>query len=181
MIESPERQSSDSSVGRLKEELNIERHEWPSKRDFYTICGKLGEGATGNVSRIDELYQSKIILIQGIVHWATCTGCSIRKRVAIKRIPIKESMYIDIAREIHVMASCSHENIVRFLTSFVYKTELWIIMDLLDGGTIRQIIEKRIRDKNDWYLGVLDEREIATIMRETLKGLDYLRKIDSNI
>ncbi len=85
-------------------------------------------------------------------------------------------MYIDIVREIHVMASCSHENIVRFLTSFVYKTELWIIMDLLDGGSIRQIIEKRIRDKNDWYLGVLDEREIATVMRETLKGLEYLRK-----
>jgi serine/threonine protein kinase len=57
MIESPERQSSDSSVGRLKEELNIERHEWPSKRDFYTICGKLGEGATGNVSRRDGLFQ----------------------------------------------------------------------------------------------------------------------------
>ena len=51
-------------------------------------------------------------------------------------------------------------------------------MDLLDGGSIRQIIERRIRDKTDWYQGVLDEREIATVMRETLKGLEYLRKID---
>ncbi|CAF0827438.1 unnamed protein product [Rotaria sordida] len=159
MIANIERDSSDTNVTRLKDELNIERHEWPTKREFYTICGKLGEGATGNVS---------------IVHWATCTSCSIRKRVAIKRIPIKESMYIDIVREIHVMASCSHENIVRFFTSFIYKTELWIIMDLLDGGSVRQIIEKRIRDKNDWYLGVFDEREIATVMRETLKGLEYL-------
>lgn len=49
-------------------------------------------------------------------------------------------------------------------------------MDLLDGGSIRQIIEKRIRDKHDWYYGVLEEREIATILRETLKGLEYLRK-----
>ena len=85
-------------------------------------------------------------------------------------------MYIDMAREIHVMASCSHENIVRFLTSFVYKTELWIVMDLLDGGSIRQIIERRIRDRTDWYLGVFSEREIATIMTETLKGLEYLRE-----
>lgn len=85
-------------------------------------------------------------------------------------------MYIDIAREIHVMATCSHENIVRFFTSFVYKTELWIVMDLLDGGNIREIIEKRIRDKHDWYSGVLSQQEIATIMRETLKGLEYLRK-----
>lgn len=90
-------------------------------------------------------------------------------------------MYIDIVREIHVMASCSHENIVRFWTSFVYKTELWIVMDLLDGGSMRQIIERRMRDKNDWYLGVLDEREIGTVMRETLKGLAYLRKCSSAI
>ncbi|CAF4609986.1 unnamed protein product [Rotaria socialis] len=156
MREHMEHDPWDINATRLKDELNIERHEWPTKRQSYSICGKLGEGATG------------------IVHWATCTGCSMRKRVAIKRIPIKESMYIDIIREIHVMASCSHENIVRFFTSFVYKTELWIIMDLLDGGSIRQIIEKRIRDKNDWYLGVFDEYEIATVMRETVKGLEYL-------
>ncbi|CAF1620739.1 unnamed protein product [Adineta ricciae] len=156
MNTNPERNVSETNVKRLKDQLNIERNEWPSKREQYIICGKLGEGASG------------------IVHWASCTGCSVRKRVAIKRISIKESMYIDIVREIHVMASCSHENIVRFLTSFVYKTELWIVMDLLDGGSIRQIIEKRIRERNDWYLGVLIEREIATIMRETLKGLEYL-------
>lgn len=112
----------------------------------------------------------------GIVHWATCTGYSNPKRVAIKRIPIKESMYIDMVREIQVMASCSHENIVRFWTSFIYKTELWIVMDLLDGGSIRQIIEKRIQEKSDWHFGVFDECEIATVMRETLKGLEYLRK-----
>lgn len=114
--------------------------------------------------------------MKGILHWATCLKGSMRKRVAIKRIAIKESMYIDIVREIHVMASCSHDNIVRFFTSFIYKTELWIIMDLLDGGSIRQIIDKRIQDKHDWHLGVFDEREIATVMRETLKGLEYLRK-----
>jgi serine/threonine protein kinase len=57
MIGSPEQHSSDTNVRQLKEELNIERHEWPSKRELYTICGKLGEGATGNVSRIDRLYQ----------------------------------------------------------------------------------------------------------------------------
>ena len=45
---------SDTNVKQLKEELNLERHEWPSKRELYTICGKLGEGATGNVSRIDR-------------------------------------------------------------------------------------------------------------------------------
>lgn len=39
--------SSDSNVARLKDQLNIDRQGWPSKRDFYTICGQLGHGATG--------------------------------------------------------------------------------------------------------------------------------------
>jgi hypothetical protein len=51
MIESPEGHISDTNVKQLKDELIIEKQEWPSKRELYTICGKLGEGATGNVSR----------------------------------------------------------------------------------------------------------------------------------
>ena len=65
MNESPERQLSDVNVKRLKEQLNIERNEWPSKRELYTICGKLGEGATGNVngSREDHLIFAKVSFI----------------------------------------------------------------------------------------------------------------------
>lgn len=49
MTEYDDRYSSDTNVGRSNEELNIERTRWPTKREFYIICGKLGEGATGNV------------------------------------------------------------------------------------------------------------------------------------
>ncbi len=58
MIESPEGHISDTNVKQLKDELIIEKHEWPSKRELYTVCGKLGEGATGNVSRIGRRYLS---------------------------------------------------------------------------------------------------------------------------
>lgn len=61
MNESPERQLSEANVKRLKEQLNIERNEWPSKRELYTICGKLGEGATGNVSRMNRIDRTEII------------------------------------------------------------------------------------------------------------------------
>ena len=49
-----ERKLSETNVKRLKDQLNIERNEWPSEREQYIICGKLGEGATGNVSRIEK-------------------------------------------------------------------------------------------------------------------------------
>lgn len=56
MSTNSERNLSETNVKRLKDQLNIERNEWPSKREQYIICGKLGEGATGNVSRIGRYF-----------------------------------------------------------------------------------------------------------------------------
>ena len=78
MAEGVEGHSSDSSINRLQDALNVQRYEWPSKRELYTICGKLGEGATGTVSSpIERLRWTKIEL------QVSCTGpraCAHRRR-----------------------------------------------------------------------------------------------------
>lgn len=46
--------------------------------------------------------------------------------------------------------------------------ELWVIMEYMQGGSLTEIIEN-----NDFKL---NEKQIATICFETLKGLQHLHK-----
>lgn len=59
-------------------------------------------------------------------------------------------------REVAVMAACNHPNIVRYYDCYQYEDELWIIMEYLDGGSLRDIQE----------IHQFEENQIAYIARE---------------
>lgn len=69
-----------------------------------------------------------------------------------------------IVNEILVMKESSHPNIVNYLDSFLVKTELWVVMEYMEGGPLTDIIDNN----------TMTESQISAICFETIKGLFHL-------
>lgn len=126
----------------------------PPEEVFDIIC-KLGEGSYGSVYK--ALYKES-----GVV-------------VAIKLVPIESDLH-EIIKEISIMQQCDSPFVVRYYGSYFKKCDLWICMEYCGAGSVSDIM--RLRKKT------LTEEEIATILSDTLMGLEYLhlrRKIHRDI
>lgn len=68
------------------------------------------------------------------------------------------------------MAQCSHPNLISSYISFINKSEICIVLPLISAGSCLDILE------NSFPGGIQDEVIIATIMKNTLNGLNYLHE-----
>lgn len=68
------------------------------------------------------------------------------------------------------MSQYQHPNLISSHVSFIDKSELCIVMPLIDAGSCLDVLN------NNFPNGVQDEAVVATIMRDVLQGLSYLHQ-----
>lgn len=111
---------------------------------FDVIC-KLGEGSYGSVYKALHKESGQVL--------------------AIKQVPVDTDLQ-EIIKEISIMQQCDSPYVVKYYGSYFKNTDLWIVMEYCGAGSVSDIM--RLRKKT------LSEEEIATILCDTLKGLEYL-------
>ena len=87
--------------------------------------------------------------------------------VAVKQMDMDDQPKKElIVTEISVMKSCNHKNIVNYIDSFLVANELWVVMELMEGGSLTDVIEEL----------ELSNEQIAAVCKQTLEALKYLHE-----
>lgn len=88
--------------------------------------------------------------------------------VAIKEIDLEETEdeLTEIQREIDMLKVCECRHVVKFEGSTLVDSKLWIVMEYMGGGSIRDLIQIR----------KMPEPAIAVVFNQILQALDFLHK-----
>ncbi|KAI1342996.1 hypothetical protein F5Y15DRAFT_406022 [Xylariaceae sp. FL0016] len=114
-------------------------------REIYRGFTKIGQGASGGVYTGHERGSNRLVAI---------------KQMNLEQQPKKDL----IINEILVMKESVHPNIVNFIDSYLCGGELWVIMEFMEGGSLTDVVT----------FNIMTEGQIASVCRETLKGLQHL-------
>ncbi|KAI9364217.1 kinase-like domain-containing protein [Pilaira anomala] len=120
---------------------------------IYTDMVKIGEGASGSVYKARKRNNQEEQEEEEI-------------SVAIKQIHLKRQVRKDlIVDEVRMgKENEKHKNMVQHVESYIWKNDVWIVMEYMEGGSLTDIVTQN-------YMA---EPEIATVCLEVLTGLSYL-------
>ncbi|THU52720.1 hypothetical protein C4D60_Mb10t06880 [Musa balbisiana] len=129
----------------------MERRKYPIRVEDYQLFEAVGQGVSAQVYR------------------ALCVPFDEIVAVKILDFERNNSDLNNITREAQTMILIDHPNVLRAHCSFVNDHNLWVVMPFMAGGSCLHIMKSV-------YPNGFEEVVIATILREVLKGLEYLHR-----
>ncbi|KAI3985765.1 hypothetical protein MKX01_030679 [Papaver californicum] len=127
----------------------MERKKYPIGAEFYEIFEEIGHGTSASVYR------------------AICIPLDEVVAVKILDFERDNSDLLNISREAQTMILVDHPNVLKAHCSFVSDHNLWVVMPFMAGGSCLHILKAAFPDG-------FEEVVISTILREVLRGLEYL-------
>uniref|UniRef100_A0A0D9VM15 Protein kinase domain-containing protein n=1 Tax=Leersia perrieri TaxID=77586 RepID=A0A0D9VM15_9ORYZ len=126
-----------------------ERRKYPIRAEDYELYEEIGQG------------------VSALVYRSLCRP--LNEIVAVKVLDFERtnSDLNNIMREAQTMILIDHPNVVKAHCSFTNNQTLWVVMPYMAGGSCLHIMKSV-------YADGFEEVVIATVLREVLKGLEYL-------
>jgi len=128
---------------------DLNTYQLPSNcfSSHYKILSFLGEGSYGKVFKAREISTGRVL--------------------AVKKIQINNSLtkYKKTIKEINLLKNLDHPNIVKFYDFFEEEKNIYLMMEFLEGCTLKQYIQKT---------EVISENNARIIIKQLLTALSYL-------
>ncbi|KAJ7772596.1 STE/STE7 protein kinase [Mycena maculata] len=123
----------------------------PWSDDVLEEVSRLGEGAGGAVHKVRDKRTGKIMA---------------RKTITTREAPMKQ-----LLRELSIISSTAHINIILFHGAYMSpsSSEVKILMEYCEGGSL-EAVGKRIKERN----AVVGEKIAGRLAEGVLQGLNYL-------
>ena len=128
---------------------DLNTYQLPSNcfSSHYKILSFLGEGSYGKVFKAREISTGRVL--------------------AVKKIQINNSLtkYKKTIKEINLLKNLDHPNIVKFYDFFEEEENIYLMMEFLEGCTLKQYIQKT---------EIISENNARIIIKQLLTALSYL-------
>lgn len=128
---------------------DINSYQLPSNcfQSHYNILEYLGEGSFGKVFKAREISTGRILAV---------------KKMSINH---SEKKYSNIIKEINLLKHLDHPNIVKYYDYFEEEDYIYLMMEYLEGGTLRQYMKEKTN---------ITEDDARIIIKQLLTALSYL-------